>query len=150
MASPEYVLGELHAAHEPLSSLHSKLELLSLELKTKVAVVAVVIPAGPLPIVVWGAVVSTGADFGVGAGDVGDEVGELLGLVAGGLLRSKWMRERLTRTARPTEALRSLLGLLARSSMPTRGLLAIAKVALMASRPMATETTQAILKPEFS
>jgi hypothetical protein len=58
--SPLYDFGEVHSAHDPESSLHWKLEPLSLELKPMLALVAVVVVAGPEPIVVSGAVVSAG------------------------------------------------------------------------------------------
>ena len=50
----------MQAAHDPESSLHSKLELLSLELKVRLAEVDVVVPVGPPVIEVSGGVVSTG------------------------------------------------------------------------------------------
>jgi hypothetical protein len=48
--------------------LHSKLEPGSVEVKVKLAEVAVVLDAGPLVIEVFGAVVSGGGGVGVGAG----------------------------------------------------------------------------------
>jgi hypothetical protein len=53
-------LGDAHEAHEPESSLHWKLEPLSEAEKPKLASVEVVVEAGPLLIVVSGAVVSVG------------------------------------------------------------------------------------------
>lgn len=61
----------MQAAQLPASSLHSKLEPASLEEKEKLAVVAVVSAGGPLPIVVWGAVVSVAGGVGEGEGLVG-------------------------------------------------------------------------------
>jgi hypothetical protein len=57
----------VHAVHAPESSEHWKLEPLSLELKSKLALVEVVVPDGPEEIVVSGAVLSTG---GAGAATV--------------------------------------------------------------------------------
>jgi hypothetical protein len=53
---PEYAFGEVHAAHAPLSSLHSKVEPVSVEVNANVAVVALTLPLGPLVIDVFGAV----------------------------------------------------------------------------------------------
>ena len=137
-------MGDAHAFHGPLSSSHSKLEPLSLELKLKLAVVAVVMAAGPSPIVVWGAVVSAGGE----ASGVG-EVGELIGVVLGCLERS-CRRRRLARTARSTPLRFTLPGLLARSSMLISGFWATAKVALTASKPTATTIAQINLVRGFS
>ena len=59
---PEYVLGVAQAIQAPPSSLHSKLEPDSVEVKEKLAVAAVVIPLGPLVIEVSGGVVSGGGE----------------------------------------------------------------------------------------
>jgi hypothetical protein len=64
----KYVLGEMQSPQEPPSSLHSKLAPTSPALKTRIAVVAVVVDDGPLTIVVLGGVVSRGGRVGVGAG----------------------------------------------------------------------------------
>lgn len=53
-------------AQLPLSSLHSKLDPVSLEEKAKLAEVEAVVAAGPLVIEVWGAVLSAGGGVGVG------------------------------------------------------------------------------------
>jgi methylmalonyl-CoA mutase cobalamin-binding subunit len=58
IVSELYSLGELQLLQGPESSLHSKLELLSLEAKPKLALVEVVAAAGPERIVVLGAVTS--------------------------------------------------------------------------------------------
>jgi hypothetical protein len=70
----------MQLAQGALSRLHSKLELLSLETKVKVAVLAVVLAAGPLVIVVCGGVVSAAAARADGDGE---EVS--LGAVGAGL-----------------------------------------------------------------
>ena len=59
----------MHVAHDPESSLHSKLESASLEVKAKVAVLVVVRATGPLTIVVCGGVVSAAAASAEGAGE---------------------------------------------------------------------------------
>jgi hypothetical protein len=51
-------LGETHALHEPESSEHWKLEPLSVELKSKLALVETVVAGGPEVTEVSGAVVS--------------------------------------------------------------------------------------------
>jgi hypothetical protein len=53
-------LGEVQPAQVALSTLHSKLEPASVAVKEKLAVVAVMVPLGPLEIVVFGGVVSAG------------------------------------------------------------------------------------------
>jgi hypothetical protein len=53
-ASPVYALGEVQEAKAPASSLHSKVEPASEELKEKLASVELVGSAGLLAIVVWG------------------------------------------------------------------------------------------------
>jgi hypothetical protein len=57
-ASDEYDFGEAQLLHLPPSSLQAKVDLDSLEVNEKLAVVAVVLAAGPLVIEVLGAVVS--------------------------------------------------------------------------------------------
>jgi hypothetical protein len=59
-ASPVRSRGDVHAANGALSSEHSKVEPDSLEENVKLALVLVVVAAGPEPIVVSGAVVSGG------------------------------------------------------------------------------------------
>jgi hypothetical protein len=56
--SPPYVFGLAHAAKAPASRLHSNVEPPSLDAKSKVAPVLVVIPLGPAVIVVSGGIVS--------------------------------------------------------------------------------------------
>src|SRR3954452_7679279 len=68
--SPERDLGEVHPAQLPVSSLHSKVEPDSVAVKEKLAVVAVVVPLGPLEIVVSGGVVSGGGISSTGGGGV--------------------------------------------------------------------------------
>jgi hypothetical protein len=55
-----YSAGEVQASYAAPSSEHSKVEPASLEEKVRVALVLVVVASGPEPIVVSGAVVSTG------------------------------------------------------------------------------------------
>jgi hypothetical protein len=59
--SPVYVLGEVHASYEPVSSLHAKVEPDSVAVNANVAVVSVVVVGGSCVIEVSGAVVSAGA-----------------------------------------------------------------------------------------
>ena len=54
-----YVFGDVHAAHDPPSSLHSKVEPDSDEVKVNVAVLDERGAPGPLVIEVFGAVLST-------------------------------------------------------------------------------------------
>ena len=56
----EYAIGVVQLTQDPPSSLHSKLEPVSLALKVKLAAVEVVLDSGPLRIVVSGGVVSPG------------------------------------------------------------------------------------------
>ena len=56
---PVYVFGDAHAVQTPPSSLHSKPEPPSVELKVNVALVELMLPLGPLVIEVFGATVST-------------------------------------------------------------------------------------------
>jgi hypothetical protein len=74
----------MQSLQDPLSSLHSKLAPISLALKARIAVVAVVVDEGPLVIVVLGGVVSAGSGtIGVGAGvGVGAGAGVGVGLVS--------------------------------------------------------------------
>jgi hypothetical protein len=71
-------LGEAQATHDAESSLHWKVERLSLELKPRLALVEVVVPAGPELIVVLGAVVSAGGGGATGGG-AGGPAGALAG-----------------------------------------------------------------------
>jgi len=66
-----YVFADVQLPHAPESSLHWKVELLSVAEKEKLAVVAVVVAAGPELIVVSGAVASAG---GAGACTVQERV----------------------------------------------------------------------------
>jgi hypothetical protein len=86
----------MQPAQDPLSSLHSKLEI-SLALKVKIAVVDVVVDAGPPIITVLGGVVSRGSGrVTVGAGvGVGVEVGAGVGFGLDSWRRIN--RRRLTR-----------------------------------------------------
>jgi hypothetical protein len=69
----------MQSLQEPPSSLHWKLAPISLALKVRVAVVAVVVDGGPPMIVVLGGVVSRGTGIvGTGAG-VGVGVGAAVG-----------------------------------------------------------------------
>jgi hypothetical protein len=93
----------------PLSSLHSKLDPDSVEVKAKLAEVELVLGAGPLVIEVSGGVVSGGGGVGVGSG-----VG-----VGAGLYSWRWLnRKRLTRYPELTAVPRVLLWWLARKRVP--------------------------------
>jgi hypothetical protein len=62
-ASVAVVHGLVQSVHDPESRRHWKVEPPSDEVKANVGVASVVIPLGPEPIVVFGAVVSVGAEF---------------------------------------------------------------------------------------
>jgi hypothetical protein len=84
-----YSLGELQAPQAPESSLHSKLEPLSLAEKPKLAAVAVVVAGGPERIVVLGAVVSASADGLVSAATTAAETAWRIPAELGTLARSR-------------------------------------------------------------
>jgi hypothetical protein len=54
-----YVVGDVQGTQAPPSSLHSKLDPASVEVKVNVALVELTVPLGPLVIDVFGATVST-------------------------------------------------------------------------------------------
>jgi hypothetical protein len=81
-ARPLYALGEVQAPQELESSLHLKVEPLSLEPKARLARVEVVVLAGPELIVVLGAVVSAGGCGTTGGTTGGGGAGGPTGVLA--------------------------------------------------------------------
>jgi hypothetical protein len=80
----------VQAAHAALSSLHSKLEPLSLEEKAKLAAVEVVLAAGPLVIEVCGGVVSPGGGVTTSFSTVQlSEAGVVSTFLAGSIARTE-------------------------------------------------------------
>jgi hypothetical protein len=105
-------LGEIQPAHEPVSSEHWKVEPLSLAVNAKLALVAVVVRAGPDLILVVGATVSVGASEATTAEDVGvEDVG--VGGPAGVLARSRGFVLAATSapSPKPSRSVSNFLGL---------------------------------------